>query len=306
MSASNQIETIDAYLRGELTPGEVESFETQLDLDPGLAEEFAFQKSVFEGIRESRKLALKNRLSQIDVTGATVTGQVSALKILGGVILASVLGVAVYQFWPSETSPAIEEYGPYFVESDDVSVEFTLPEKELIEENLPTEVETPVKSETKKTITTPEPRENLASSSDTSGDEPIETDSEVTDFNPQVSLPDDDGDVAGKEFEPEELSENFSSTLETKDIDALNIERLDEKGKKLRYRYYDGKLALFGDFGQSPYQILEINQKDGEKQVFLLHNEKFYELEITKEEKPLTPIDDPTLLSELKIFQGRK
>ena len=126
-------------------------------------------------------------------------------------------------------------------------------------------------------------------------------------FAPQVELPNDESELDSSEFEPEELEETFANNaIESSDIDALNIERFDQKAKSLRYRYYDGKLALYGDFGDSPYQILEINQQDGIKQIFLLHADQFYRLESTKEEKKLEAIKDAALLSELQVFQNKK
>ena len=307
MSASNQTETIDAYLLGELDPAELASFEARLESDPVLAEEYAFQKNVFEGIQHSRKLALKNRLAQVDVAGTTTSGQSGLLKVAGGVLLAGVLGFATYQFWPMDNSRVIKEYGPYETAFNPESFRLVLPEGVTEASKVTPKVSTKksIEAVPKETIDAAQPAIAKPISQETTESvADLETPDEL--FKPQVALPEDDGDVASTEFVPEELSETFSNTLETKEIDALNIERLDEKSKKLRYRYYDGKLALFGDFGDSPYQILEINQKEGGKEVFLLHNDAFYRLRSTKAERPLRPITDPALLSELQIFQEKK
>ncbi len=301
MSASNQTETIDAFLRGELSPAELQDFESQLEKDPTLAEELAFQKQVVSGIQEARKLQLKNRLAQVDVVGGSVTGQGTWIKVAGSILVTSLIGVAAWQFFSNE------EVDPIYGEVDAPVLEIReIPTIEIPQKSV---VDLPVESVIKEVIV-PEPipaEENITL---TPKENTITTDVEETDgsreFAPQVDLPEDESELDSSEFEPEELGETFSNTIESSDIDALNIERFDQKAKALRYRYYDGKLALFGDFGDSPYQILEINQQDGGKQIFLLHAEQFYRLETTKEEKALVEIKDSALLNKLQIFQNKK
>lgn len=308
MNASNQIETIDAYLRGELSPSEASIFEAQLEKDPTLAEELAFQKQVVSGIQHARKLQLKNRLAQVDVVGGSTAGQSAWIKIAGGVVVATLIGVAGWQLLPAEESGAVagEINAPVLAIEEIPAIE--VPEKSEIKSSEPDELAKPKVIE----VNVPEP---VPSDESTTlvpiESEPLEAENlEDTDdqsFAPQVDLPEDESDLDSSEFEPEELEETFSnSVIESSDIDALNIERLDQKAKALRYRYYDGKLALYGDFGSSPYQILEINQQDGGKQIFLLHADQYYRLESSKEEKALVAIKDATLLSELQIFQNKK
>ncbi len=310
MNASNQIETIDAYLRGELSPSEASIFEAQLEKDPTLAEELAFQKQVVSGIQHARKLQLKNRLAQVEVVGGSAAGQSTWIKIAGGVVVATLIGVATWQLLPAEDSgaiageidapvltvkeiPAISLPAKSDIESLDTKA---VAQPKVIEVNVPE----PVPSDESTTLV-PIESETVALA-ENSGDA-VDDKS----FIPQVDLPEDESELDSGEFEPEELDETFSnSVIESSDIDALNIERLDQKAKALRYRYYDGKLALYGDFGSSPYQILEINQQDGGKQIFLLHADQYYRLESTKEEKALVAIKDANLLSELQIFQNKK
>lgn len=304
MSASNQTETIDAYLRGDLNPDEASVFESQLEKDPTLAEELAFQQQVVSGIQHARKLQLKNRLAEVDVVGGSIAGQSTWIKVVGGLAIATFIGVTAWQLSPDEMSDVVGEIDspvlqvkeipaikiPEKSDVDAVVIEETV-EPKVIEVNVPEPV--PVDEGT--TIV-PKEVTNTSEAADDSRT-----------FAPQVDLPEDESELDSSEFEPEELGETFSnSVIESSDIDALSIERLDHKAKALRYRYYDGKLALFGDFGNSPYQILEINQQDGGKQIFLLHADQFYRLESTKEEKALVAIKDPALLSELEIFQNKK
>ncbi|MDW3193968.1 MAG: hypothetical protein R8G66_16460 [Cytophagales bacterium] len=303
MNASNQIETIDAYLRGELTPAEVSNFEAQLEKDPSLAEELAFQKQVVSGIQQARKLQLKNRLAQVDVAGGSVAGQSTWLKVAGGVVLATLIGVVTWQLLPEEASASVagEIDAPTFEVREIPVIE--VPEKTIIvEAQLDQVAEGPKAIK----VIVPEPVPSDESTTIT----PVETEEASEDntvFAPQVDLPADESELDSSEFEPEDLEETFSNTvIESSDIDALNIERLDQKAKSLRYRYYDGKLALYGDFGDSPYQILEINQQDGGKQIFLFHADQYYRLESTKEEKKLDAIKDAALLSELQVFQNKK
>lgn len=304
MNASNQIETIDAYLRGELTPAEVSDFESQLEKDPSLAEELAFQKQVVSGIQHARKLQLKNRLAQVDVAaGGSVAGQSTWLKVAGGVVLAAVIGVATWQLLPEDATDEISgEIDAPVLEIKEIPV-IEVPKKTISAKAGSKEI-----SEEPKTIRVIVPEPVPADESTTIT--PVEVLEEAEDnavFAPQVDLPADESELDSSEFEPEDLEETFSnSVIESSDIDALNIERFDQKAKSLRYRYYDGKLALYGNFGDSPYQILEINQQDGGKQIFLFHAEQYYRLESSKEEKKLEAIKDATLLSELQVFQNKK
>ena len=300
MTFSNQIETIDAYLRGDLTPAEVASFETQLEHDPTLSEELAFQKQVVSGLQEARKLELKSRLAQVDVTGAAVN-QYGWAKLTGGLIIATILGFVAYEFWPNQSKQVsyIEIDGPVIEEVD-------LPEIDLNAAQSASERSqeiTDVKLSAPPISTRNEKAVKEASTSET--ENLPEADQSMV-FEPEIDLPDDDADVAGAEFEPEELPENFTADLETKDIDALNVEQFDDKSKSLRYRYFDGKLALYGDFRGLPYQILEINQNNGAKQVFLVHDEAYYRLKSANEEQSLIPITDQSVLNELIILQNKK
>lgn len=310
MNASNQIENIDAYLRGELSPSEASIFESQLEKDPTLAGELAFQKQVISGIQHARKLQLKNRLAQVDVVGGSVVGQSTWIKIAGGVVVATLIGVATWKLLPEGESGAVagEIDAPVLTIEEIPAVE--VPERSIARTTEVVQTSTPKVIE----VNVPEPvpaDENTTLVPIESESVQVADDSDNTDdsraFAPQVNLPEDESDLDSSEFEPEELEETFSnSVIESSDIDALNIERLDQKAKALRYRYYDGKLALYGDFGSSPYQILEINQQDGGKQIFLLHANQYYRLESTKEEKALVAIKDATLLGELQIFQNKK
>ena len=299
MNASNQIDNIDAYLRGELTPNEVSIFESQLKKDDSLAEELVFQRQVVSGIQHVRKLQLKNRLSQIDVAAGSVAGQITWLKVAGGMAIITLIGLSLWQLFSVETSGEIAgEIDAPILQVETISV-IEIPEQSMVEnaavesENIEVNVPEPIPSDESLTIT---PVEEVTSASE-----------ESRAFAPQVDLPDDDRELDSSEFEPEELEETFTNNdLGSNEIDALNIERFDQKAKSLRYRYYDGKLALYGDFGSSPYQILEINQQDGGKQIFLLHSDQFYRLESSKEEKGLVAIKDPALLRELHVFHNKK
>ena len=301
MSASNQIETIDAYLKGELSPEEARVFESQLKTDPKLSEELAFQKQVVSGIQQARKLQLKNRLAQVDVAGASVSGQATWIKVVGGVAIATIIGVATWQLLPDESATVqIGEIDAPTQEVLDIPA-VKVPERRLVEEkHAPEPVVVPV----------PEPvsaDDNIILTPKSDSEAKLAESTEVEEFAPQVELPSGESELNSGEFEPDELGETFSNNaIVSSEIDALNIERYDLKAKALRYRYYDGKLALYGDFGSSPYQILEINQQDGARQIFLLHADEFYRLESTKNEQDLVAIKDPALLNELQILQNRK
>ena len=86
---------------------------------------------------------------------------------------------------------------------------------------------------------------------------------------------------------------------------ALDDEIIETKASKIKYRYYDGKLYLYGKFQQEPYEILEINSASG-RRIYLYHLTNFYEISSSDKPVELKAIDNSKLIQELEILRKTK
>jgi len=135
--------------------------------------------------------------------------------------------------------------------------------------------------------------------------EAVASPSSVTEFEADIILPDDQATSTDQEFVPGNVTDEFRSSTLNLTTDALQVDNFEPDSEDLRYEYFDGKLALYGNFGNSPYQILEINQ-NGEKRLFLFHETSFYAITNTSVALPLERIEDAEMIEELEIFKNEK
>ncbi|MEQ9307751.1 MAG: hypothetical protein RJQ14_27825, partial [Marinoscillum sp.] len=131
---------------------------------------------------------------------------------------------------------------------------------------------------------------------------------EAKDFTPQVAVP-VPGDLAKEEGlatldseVPEITSADEISKSETTVVDVKTVQK---KNESLKYKYFDGKLFLYGDFNDNPYEILEINGTT-DRRLFLFYNKAFYSIEITDKIQELSPIGNGKLIDELEIIRNNK
>jgi hypothetical protein len=93
----------------------------------------------------------------------------------------------------------------------------------------------------------------------------------------------------------EKVKENVESTVE--------IATVKDKKNKFHYKFFENKLYLLGSFNEMPYEIIELNAKNG-KSYFLFYNDNFYKLETDQlKPSPLERIENDSLVNELKIIQ---
>lgn len=65
ITEENREDFIERYLMGKLSLWELAEIEEQIRADPSFAEEVALQRDLLIGIRESRRLELKEKLRQV-------------------------------------------------------------------------------------------------------------------------------------------------------------------------------------------------------------------------------------------------
>ena len=92
----------------------------------------------------------------------------------------------------------------------------------------------------------------------------------------------------------------------TSSSSVLDMTTIDDKKHKFHYTLSNGNLSLFGNFKDSPYEIMELNSSRG-VQMFLFYKTKYYSLKKnTTKISPLEPVTESTLITELDILRVNK
>ena len=287
-------EIIDKYLAGKMSKNEQLEFEIQLQNDPLLNNEFEFQKDIVESIRNFRRTEIKARLDNINVGAPS---GFSFLKIAASVAVSSMIAVGSYMYLTSENSKLdrISISG-----NDEVHFQVeSLPEKpELITSYIQAEEELPKAIEGKNPVAQREVIEkdlgNITASSKNTIAEPKVILPDLIDSFEDVNMLEADDDFAN-------ITTSFEA-IKRKDVPDFEIENIDSD--KFHYRFFDGKLFLYGDFSDHPYEIIELKSRD-KKSVFLNYNDEYFLLEDNQiKVSPLIPISDSTVISELDILKN--
>ena len=71
------------------------------------------------------------------------------------------------------------------------------------------------------------------------------------------------------------------------DNNVVAVETARKDGDMFHYQYYQGKLYLYGDFRENPYEILELNSANG-KRLFIYYNNVYYN--ILDDQQQITPL----------------
>ena len=283
---SSQHSQIESYLSGQMSHEEVSNFESLLEVSPELQQQLQFQSEIIEGIGSFRKTELKARLEVLNPTPAwyTVAHLSPVGQFIGGGIITSLIGVGGFMAFGSEGDVLPSE-----------SIVIDAPVKKEIVWDLP-EMNPPKVEQI----------EQLIEEVDVEAQPKVTTtkETQVMGFNPIVSVP-NAGDVeAEKEFQSEELP--APSEVENREsVNAIDVEIIESRASKVKYRYYEGKLFLYGKFKDEPYQILEINSSTG-RRVYLYHKSVFYGIHQSDRPLELSAVTDDKLIRELSILRKAK
>lgn len=303
---------IDSYLRNELSPAELSAFEQLMNTDPTFYQQVKFQEAVRDGLAQYRKAELKARLDAIEVAPGWF-GQMgsTAVKILAGAVGATLVGVMGYLTYSDHTvrvNPSSSAGPEKMVLTDhpaeSESGQVIIPETEPA---TPTLEETP-EAAGKSSETEPATSQRSTAAVQASAAE-RQAKSGQSDFIPQVVVPQPDEMVHGETFvSPDAEMPDMSLTDEVAIKEAsvpVTVETIQKRSETLKYKYFEGKLFLYGDFSEQPYEILEINSPTSRK-LYLYHNSRYYGLLVTDKVHELEPIGDKKLLDELKILRNNK
>lgn len=297
-----QLEQIDNYHSGRMTPEEVIAFEKELATNPELKAESDLQREVVNGLKEFRKTQLKTRLDAIDVTPSWIefAQQSTLMKSFGGVAVATFIGAGIYFNAERIETPSMDNdividapnyESPDFVWSlgeEDKNEIVTL--DPLPEKKKEISLSKPVEEKTPQTMT------NVVA-------EEVKT--EKKEFTPDFNAPN------AKSIQDEEALKTASlDELPQKQSVAVNNDPIDVKTEitkslDVKYKYYDGKLFLTGDFDRAPYEILEINSASG-RRIYVKYLDKYYQVGVTDQLTALPEVTDTAVIEELKLLRQNK
>ena len=296
----NQQQQIESYLSGQMSPADASLFEAQLEVNPELQQELKFQTEVIRGISEYRKIQLKTRLDAINVSANWwTTLQYSTLgQYIGGAVVVALISGGVYWWADKWSDDGLPNEGAQ-VETP-ISLSENEPEFPLIavEEDGKEKQQPPIEDE--KSIA------NHSGFEKVEGDETARVEKTPTKkFSPKVNVPAAGNVDEEKAFNPDELPVPAESTADSEKTKPVDVEVIDTKSTRIKYRYYAGKLFLYGNFATEPYEILEINSSKG-RSIYLYHLKAYYEILPSDKPTGVQEITDQKLIQELSILRKAK
>lgn len=306
MSNINYKDLIEQQLTGTISDGDKSVLESKLASDFSLRDEMKSQSEIINGLREFRKAELKTRLNNVPIeVGVLGTLGQSALVKVGATIGSTILfvgGMYYFNINPFNDAPQMQAMTPVAVIEEPASNNTAVPE-ELPAIAAPAE---PVNTEKSTNVEVVEKAAAPATTEEAVSDEPIPVAEEVAPAFQKPLVVEFDG---VDEFEPETINEaNPSEVSEPLEINKpVDIElKSGGQSDKLQYQFYEERLYLYGNFGEVPYEIIEINSKTG-KRIYLFHQDVYYTLsypidKVTELEK----VSNEELIKELTIFRQNK
>lgn len=279
----NNIETIEAYLRGKLDGTELDKFEQQLNADPSLKSEVQFQKTIQDGLFEIRRLELKNRLNNIPIAPAF---QWTIGKIAAGVALVSLIGFGIYSLNNKKEVLVEENQSTPLVKKEINSNNEVVVSENSIDNTKSIEPSNNFKSvpkTTKSTIKETQKVEEIVHSGDIHlPNIPLEHGYHHVDKHTDGTTPNGKIEQIG-----------------TVNISSLSPEIINNKDK-FHYKYYADKLVLVGDFSKGPYELIELNKNDA-KNLYLYYDGDFFELHYGTEK-----LDQLVRITQVKLHKELK
>ncbi|MES2731642.1 MAG: zf-HC2 domain-containing protein [Bacteroidota bacterium] len=303
---------IEAYLRNELSPRERSEFEAHITQDPLLQNELTIQSEIISALQNYRKVELKQRLNQIDVS--TVANPSNYLKIVGLAFIAVILvGVGTFLYLnqneiaepttPSQATaqtdttplPTIEKELPSATQPPLLSADTS---QQATWENTPSDTKTEewvVPASKLPAVKSPK--------SQPTGSKAIRPENEKK--NLQRESVDDATkhgaatDVMSKKLveAPKEEGINTGGRIAPnteKNLGKLNIVRSDSK-YNFHYQFKNGDFTLYGDFSRGYKRFFLKNQE------YLFFEDNFYPIDTNQVTiTPLLKVTDAKQLEQLR------
>jgi hypothetical protein len=281
-------ERIEAYFDNQLSADEQKDLFSQLESDASLKKEFEFQEEIVEGLKAYRKQQLINRLDNVRVASGAQSMWLKAAGLVGAAIVLTGAAYWMYSIG-SDTQTKITQ---------DTKIEEVAEQKMLVEP----EQENPTLTKEDQVI-----QEDPIKESETAVKTTKETLPETTTKTTNTGLP----KVQVPEMtEPgQESTINLEEDLEAPEAMASeaisvksNTDVLIKLSKKYPFHYQvkDGDLTLFGDFGDTTFEVIELKTTTGINS-YLFYKENFYQLKDNSNEiQPLRILENENVVEALK------
>lgn len=306
----NHTERIGSYLEGSMSPDEMMAFENQLHTDPLLKSEFELQQDIVGSLKDFRKSQLKARLDRVPVSmGPTALVGVKAAAVI---VLSGIIGLGTYLYFNNTNDGNMLTVQEELVEEAAVEEIFSNPEiftepaTETLESEVPEVVESAAEPQKVASRASSDHHEiaDVAKKSETPKEtpkkeeitQPVVNSPQVMDPQMEEGISEEDLEIPSPALAQKELVNNPMVEIET--------------GKKeeglFHYQYYSGKLYLYGDFRENPYEILELNSANG-KRLYMFYNDKYYQ--ILDNQMDITPLEvllDHEIIGKLDIIKANK
>lgn len=292
MDQDKYIEVVGAYLDKELQGEELKQFENELSKNPELKKELSFQKDLLEGIKQNRHNQLKARLDNLDVSGGN-TGTSTAVKVVGGIAIASLIGLGIYMNSDSPEPDTTTETTEVIQDSPTEDLTSTSP----VEENNLNESTESIDAESSESVEPQEEQVISRTEAENSEDENI-----LDESIPVAEIPE-----ADTEMDNMEAMEDVDISTPTISMDKsvssgqsnISVEVMRKKKYDFHYEFTEDRMVLYGKFNDEPYELIEVNLADGKK-IFLSYKSDYYAIEPTTEITPLKVITDQSLIQKIK------
>lgn len=291
-------EFVNSFLDNELSEIDRLDFENKLLHDSDLREEYNFQKDLVEGIKESRRLELKSRLSNIPIN--TPLYQTVGFKAIAVASISVGIGFGAYYLLSEDDNIKLSEI-------DLSENQITLTDKRDIPV-VPEAIAPIFKEEAKEEVVMEvvpqeKPKTEVIAKN-------IETKAEPVIIQPNVIQPDvveafEDEDILSEDIGVDNQSNSLDNIKENVES-TVEIATVKDKRNKFHYKFFENKLFLLGNFNEMPYEIIELNSSKG-KSYFLYYNDSYFKLNSEQlKPAPLVKIENDSLVNELKIIQSNQ
>jgi hypothetical protein len=278
------IERIEAYFNNDLPDVERELLLQDIDADPALKEDFQFQENVIEGIKAYRKTELIARLDAVQIASP---GQALLLKTLGGVGIAGIIAVGTFMW----VNSADENTVPDEISTTEQVVAPTENTQEIAEAAPEISSAEEPKAETQEVKTT----EAKSARAKTTKNQPVAA-------VPDVVIPDvqEPEGASSANIDEDLTAPKAMSSSAIRLSSSTDVEVKLSKKYNFHYQVKNGGLTLFGNFNESPFEVIELKTNKGINS-YLYFKEHFYALANDSEEiRPLDVLENAQLIKELE------
>jgi Ni,Fe-hydrogenase I large subunit len=287
---------IEAYLRNELSSFEKAAFEQEMAQNPNLSQEVLFQKDLIQTIQQNRRMELKARLQNVQTPSLKNNrNYINIAAVLTGVVITS---IGAYYIWNQNTNNTTTTN---LVKKIPVSaIETTNTTNKVVPVATLTKTSNTITNQ-KDTPNNNTPTKTKTIGSKTSNNQSSNTQLESSTLNEVEMVNEHNIDFSVNELNVPTLNNSASS----KSNQIQNIDIKEIKDTNLGYTYYNNQLYLFGDFGNNPYELVELNLKQ-KKHLYIAMNDKFYELIQGKSTfTRFVAITDKTIVQQLTVLKNQ-